>query len=399
MNSQRGKASTKASGQKKSQKPRQAVKSQTNDSSRPKRPRRIQRDLVNQRGATGPLSLGSSNRSRVRKSHTIEEDEYIADVSGSATFSTTSYPVNIGQSSTFPWGSKIASLYEKYQFLYLEFYYRREVSEYATNGQAGKVMLSFDFDASDSAPTTKQQVLDTEPHADGMPCMEEIILSINARELSRQDSWYVRPGNQQVNTDIKTYDCGNLYVSTYGCTNTTVVGELRVRYKCIVTIPVLESLGGSPSVAGSYLLLSSNLLGETAAATGVYDTLFASATTPVIIANGINATIASSGLITLAAGSYLIESTCNSVATTSGVTEVNMQLCNVATANTGLVFATSNNGQTSSVNAPSQHLWTANMNPLIWNTTALGTSLALQAAATYASGTALNFGYIKITQL
>jgi len=94
-----------------------------------------------------PLTLKTStSAATTRRGQIIEEDEYIADIVGSTAFATTAYPVNPGQSNTFPWANKIASLYEKYDFERLEFYYRREVSEFATNGQAGKVMLSFDYD-------------------------------------------------------------------------------------------------------------------------------------------------------------------------------------------------------------------------------------------------------------
>jgi hypothetical protein len=402
MNSQRGKASTKASGQNKSLKTRQAIKSQTNDGSRrPMKAQRRTRDLSNTMSGKGELKLGSSNSSRVRKSHIIEEDEYIGEVNGSVSFATTSYPVNIGQSTTFPWGYKIAALYEKYQFTYLEFYYRREVSEYATNGQAGKVMLSFDFDASDAPPSGKQQVLDTEPHVDGMPCMDRIGLVINPRELARQDSWYVRPGSQPLNTDIKTYDCGNLFVSTYGNANTTVVGELRVRYKCIVSIPVLSSAGGSSGGAGSYLQITSNLSGETAAATTVYGALFASATTPVVIGNGIGATFASSGLITLLAGSYLIEGSCASTDSAATVSSLTSRVCQVATASTDIVWNNfANGGGTSSVSSAQGYTGSfTSLTPFVWNTALWGTTLTYQVAATYASGTALNQAVLKITQL
>jgi hypothetical protein len=120
----------------------------------------------------GPLRLSSTVNSGAtnRLKQVIAEDEYIAEVNGSVGFATTQYNVNIGQSATFPWGYKIAALYEKYDFDYIEFYYKREVSEFAANGQTGKVMLSFDYDASDSPPTSKQQVEDTNPHIDGMPC-------------------------------------------------------------------------------------------------------------------------------------------------------------------------------------------------------------------------------------
>jgi len=178
-----------------------------------------------------------------RRAQTICEDEYIGEVTATATgFATVAFPCNPGQSGTFPWGSKIAALYEEYEFTHLEFYYKREVSEYASLGTTGKIILSFDYDASDIAPTSKQQVEDTVPHMDGMPSTPQISLKIDCARLRKNVAKYVRPGAQPANTDIKTYDCGNLYVSQYGLSASSgTLGELRVRYCCKFSEPVLES--------------------------------------------------------------------------------------------------------------------------------------------------------------
>jgi hypothetical protein len=204
------------------------------------------------RGTLGLSSKPSGATSR--RMQTISEDEYIGEINGSVGFATTSYPCNPGQASLLPWGNKIATLYEEYDFTQLEFYYKREVSEYATQGTTGKVMLSFDYDASDLAPTTKQQVMDTVPHVDGMPSDPVIRLKIDCSRIRKNSSKYVRPGAQPANTDIKTYDAGNLYVSTYGNQNTTNLGELRVKYTLKLSEPVLEPasvVGGVAHFSGT----------------------------------------------------------------------------------------------------------------------------------------------------
>jgi hypothetical protein len=196
----------------------------------------------NMKGSRGRLGLGSGmSGATSRRGQTVHEDEYIGDINGSVTFATSQYNVNPGQAATFPWGSRISQLYEEYDFEMLEFYYKREVSEFATNGQAGKVILSFDYDASDTAPTTKQQVEDTVPHVDGMPCTPVLALRIDCARVRKNPAKYVRPGAQPANTDIKTYDCGVLSVSTQGNTNTSLIGELHVRYRVRLSEPVLES--------------------------------------------------------------------------------------------------------------------------------------------------------------
>jgi len=223
-------------------------------------------------GRSGRIGLsGGGNFATTRRSQVIEEDEFIAEVNGSVGFVATQFSANPGQATSFPWGNRIAALYEKYEWEMLEFYYKREVSEFATNGQAGKVMLSFDYDATDSAPTTKQQVEDTVPHADGMPCTEEIRLRIDCAQMRVGPAKFVRPGAQPAATDLKTYDVGNLFVCTQGCTNATNIGELHVRYRVRLLDPVLEAAtvqGGVIHFSGIAPTTANNFVGATQAAGG-----------------------------------------------------------------------------------------------------------------------------------
>jgi hypothetical protein len=404
MNSQRGKASTYASRQNKSQKSRQASKSIKDASTnsvtlnikpdrRPYNKGRVNKqNLINVPQSTGSLKLSSGNRSGTsRKAQVIEEDEYIAEVSGSVGFATTTYPINPGQSATFPWAFKIAALYEKYRFEYLEFYYRREVSEFATNGQSGKVMLSCDYDSSDTAPTTKQQVEDTVPHADGMPCTERISLSLNTREMSRQDSFYVRPGLQPANTDIKTYDSGNLYVSTYGCTNTTVVGELRVRYRCHLMVPVLESsvLSAIPGSTATFDVKS-----VAAGTTNTANLMFSSNPLSNI---GILGIVNTAGIFTLPSGNYLIEvfsTENNSAGDISGSPFITLSNTTTATGSSYFVSTASH-----AVNGTLAASVASTSVSILWTTSSLGTTFSSWITDIYSGGSTLDSYYMRITAL
>jgi len=245
----------------------------------------------------------SKNRTTNRQSMIIEEDEYIGEVTGAATaanFGTTAYPVNIGQSGTFPWGSGVVkNNFEKYKFDYIRFYYKREVSEFATNGTTGKVMLSFDADASDPPPASKQQVEDTDPHVDGMPC-ENMKLDIPAAMLRRMnDGFYIRPAGLPGSSDIKTYDVGNLYVSTQGlASNSAVVGELHVSYRCHVYIPILESLTTAPANNSASMFLSN---GDEALTTNTPTNLLVA----TVSANGLNV-VNTAGSFVPPVGNYLV---------------------------------------------------------------------------------------------
>jgi len=239
---------------------------------------------------------------RAKRSRIEVEDEYVADIAGSTTFAVTTYAVNPGQSGTFPWLSKEALLFEKYKTLRLEFYYRPQVSAYAANGQTGKVMLSFDFDASDAPPATKQQVEDTHPHSDGMP-YEEVLLTIDPKDCSLQDSYFVRPGGLPGSSDIKTYDAGILAVSTIGNNSTANIGELRVRYAIALQDPVLENVVSAPL---NYRVSNfQSTSAESSGATTVAKTLVLATT----ITNGVGASNAS-GVVTLPVGNYVVTGFC-----------------------------------------------------------------------------------------
>jgi len=240
--------------------------------------------------------------SRGRRTCTIVEDEYIADVDGTVNFTTTQYPINPGQGGTFPWLSKEAVLWEKYRFKALEFYYKPQVSAFATNGQSGKIMLSCDYDASDAPPTSKQMVEDTHPHEDAMP-YNEVRLRLEPQEMyDSSDAKYVRPGGLPGSTDIKTYDCGNLYVSTDGNANTTVIGELRVRYAVEFDVPILETTASAPTNNQVAFFQSS----APEALVNTTPKALALATTS---ANGILA-VNTTGSIVLPAGNYLVDGGC-----------------------------------------------------------------------------------------
>jgi hypothetical protein len=410
MNSQRGKASSNAS---RNQHPKKAgpnvqAKAQREkpQTQRPPRKRRNRggkpNNLSNVQSSTGRLGMASGNRSgTTRHGQVIEEDEYIAEVSGSVAFATTAYSINPGQSGTFPWASKVAGLYEKYRFTSLEFYYRREVSEFATNGSAGKVMLSCDYDASDAAPTTKQQVEDTVPHADGMPCTERIILRVDCRQMARQDSFYVRPGAQPANTDIKTYDSGVLYVSTYGCTNTTVVGELRVKYRCELSVPVLLTVP-STAITGSTQYFSQS--GIASGATTVAAAMFGGVTASSILGVGVvDGTIGfGKGQFTFPAGRYLVELSTLSVCSAANFTSASQTSISTGTTASGGSYSISGSaghGFYGTVSGTLNQEIEYTFNSILWDTAVLGTVMTCWLTDTYSAGTVTNDAFLRITTL
>jgi len=227
------------------------------------------------------------------------QDEYVAEVAGSVAFATTAYPFNPGQSLLFPRFSKEAVLYEKWVCVSAEPYFKPEVSAYNSQGSGGKVMLSFDYDAADPPPASKQQVEDSFSHSDGMG-WEAFALPLDPDELNGTvRGKFVRPGGVPGGSDIKTYDGGVLYVSTVGQAGTGVVGELRIRYRFVLVKPVLESTTTAPAVYSASVFQSS--MGE-----GLTSSTPAQLALATTVVNGLSATN-TSGSIAIGPGNYIID--------------------------------------------------------------------------------------------
>jgi len=243
---------------------------------------------------------GTQNSTTNRNSTVIEEDEYIAAVTVAAqpAFNVVSYPVNIGLSATFPWGNSVAKNYQKYRFEYLEFYYKRAVSEFATAGTTGKVMLFFNPDASDGPPSNKQQIEDSMCHKDGMPC-ENIRLVVPKGMLQKlNDAYFIRAAGIPGNTDIKTYDIGSFHIATQGITANDEIGELHVRYKVKVLIPVIGGLQLAP--VNTHMTVYADSSAQTYVTTVAARALLAGTAT-----NGLDV-VNTSGLLTLPVGTFLV---------------------------------------------------------------------------------------------
>lgn len=242
-----------------------------------------------------------------KQSIIVQESEYIGEVtSNSTTFSLlTSYPINPGQVSTFPWLSTIAKNYEKYEFLSLQWIYKPEVSQYAQNGQTGKILMCVDYDASDPPPQNKMQMEDIVPHSDAMP-YQQLKLNCRPKEMHQNsDAKFIRSANLPGQSDIKTYDAGNLFIGTSGiATNTGVLGELHVKYIVKLSIPVVASQGIPINNSVSQF--------EDSAGQSMTSSVQIQSTLPITDSNGLAITN-TVGALTASPGNYMVFWTANSI--------------------------------------------------------------------------------------
>ncbi len=166
----------------------------------------------------------------------VRHREYIQDVSGSVAFSASSFSINPGISTVFPWLSKMARLFESYLFRSLKFEYETQKSA----STSGSLMLAVDFDAADSAPVNKQQIMAFH-NAVRAAVWEECCYKSSAGDLAKFGvQRYIRSGNLAANQDIKTFDVGNLIVASQGEADTTAIGELYVEYDVELITPQID---------------------------------------------------------------------------------------------------------------------------------------------------------------
>jgi len=195
---------------------------------------------------SAPVSMSKNIKTGVPKMDTLRNGdclithrEYIQDIvapSTGASFNATQLAINPGQSTTFQWLSKIAANFESYKFKRLVFDYETE----APSSLGGTLVMAVDYDASDPVPTTKQVALATRGavrSAPWSPCCHRSI----KEDLEKQKSYFVRPGLQPANTDIRLWDVGNLNVITQGISsNSATCGELYVEYTVLLMTPIYE---------------------------------------------------------------------------------------------------------------------------------------------------------------
>ena len=152
--------------------------------------------------------------------------EYIGDVFGSVGYNVVSYPLNPGLSQTFPWLPQVASNYESYLFHDLKVEYETQKSA-STNGS---VMIAIDFDAADSAPSSKVQLMSYH-NAVRSGVWQESCYYASRPDLKKFGTKrFMRFGALASNLDVKTYDVGTLHVATQGCADTSAIGELYITY-------------------------------------------------------------------------------------------------------------------------------------------------------------------------
>jgi len=300
----------------------------------------------------------------------IKHREYLTDVSGSATFTNSSFPINPGLYNTFPFLSSLAQNFQEYKFHGLVFYFNSTSANAlnSTNTALGTLIMSTNYNSVEPNFTSKVQMEAFEFSNSGTPSMSQIhCIECDPRQNALGEL-YVRTGSLELNSDQRLYDLGVFQLATVGMQATANVGELWVSYDVTLYKPKLpDQLVGSDV---QYAHLSEFPLGTAANGTffgtggGVVST---TSTLPVVTSNN---------TFTLPyAGSYLV------LMTSAGAQTAGISLSIGANISNG-----SNLFQDSSVSSITAVAGGTNLTTFIYNVSQNGIGIANKITVTSATG-------------
>jgi len=163
--------------------------------------------------------------------------EYLGDVFSSSTantFKIDSYPINPGQSKTFPWLSGVVGAkFQQYRINGCVFEFRSMSSDAlnSTNTALGSVIMSTDYDSADATFRSKQEMENTEYGVSCKPSSNMMHGIECARFQTPVSELFIRAFDVPADKDIRLYDLGRFSIASTGCQGTNVnLGELWVAY-------------------------------------------------------------------------------------------------------------------------------------------------------------------------
>jgi len=162
----------------------------------------------------------------------INNRELIATVNGSVAFAISTFHVNPGNITTFPWLSTVAAQYEHYRFRALRFKFVTRAPSSAT----GSVILSPQYRVNEGTPSTETQVSNTQDAVEGVvwndldcPMDVKSMFELGARKMIRSSPAF--------GGDPNLYDAANFFIAVLGQADTTAIGKLWVEYSVELFVP------------------------------------------------------------------------------------------------------------------------------------------------------------------
>lgn len=158
----------------------------------------------------------------------VSHTERVLVIPGSILFAVNSIPVLPGESASFPWLSAVAKNYEKITWHKLEYLYKTKTNTLST----GNVILAFEPDVNDSAPTTSQIMESYRDSVNTSP-WGNVTLRVSKESFTQYKSYFNSSSSQP------TTSPGQFLIATEGQVDAENIGILYVSYSCTLHTPQL----------------------------------------------------------------------------------------------------------------------------------------------------------------
>jgi Sec-independent protein translocase protein TatA len=188
----------------------------------------------------------------------IQHTEYFGDIICHKDYGGEEFSINPGKATVFPWLSRIAIAFEKYEFLRLEFVYRTKTA----TSDKGTIMLRIEYNNYEIFPDSKQKFLS------GLfvnsSCWKNFSYRAGLDNLfAVTKGKFIRTDEQDPDGDLNLYDMGKIQIAAEGG-NDEFSGEMFVTYDVILQTPQTDTLTndfmGAHLFAGSLTSINNDLI-------------------------------------------------------------------------------------------------------------------------------------------
>lgn len=218
--------------------------------------------LVSSLKASGSIPMMHQNGQSI----IVRHKEFLGQINGTSGFAVTSYNLNPGLASTFPWLHNIASNYQEYRIKGMIFHYIPTSGNVSTTGQLGSVMMQTSYRATDSPPVDKIELLNEYWATESKPS-EPFCHPIECDPKENPfNIQYIRSGPLPANENALMYDLGVTHVATSGCPGTNAIGDLWITYEIELKKPIIRS-----SVTSSNAWSITSFDGSKAGSSNIFD--------------------------------------------------------------------------------------------------------------------------------
>jgi len=192
------------------------------------------------------------------RSTVVRHREYVQDITGSTAFSSTSFAVNPGNPTLFPWLAAIAQSYEQYKIHGLIFEYKSTSTDSINSviTALGTVIMATDYNVLNPNFTTKIAMENFEFATSSKP--SETMLHPLECDPSQTptNEYFIAPAGS--GGDMRFVNMANFQLATVGMQAVGVIGELWCSFEIELIKPRLSSAVPFGSVFASATMSSPN---------------------------------------------------------------------------------------------------------------------------------------------